>query len=149
MAREIGPRGLADSATTVFVSDLARAVETAELAFEGSGLPINRDVRLRECNYGAQNGMPVAQLAASRARHLDTPYPAGQSYRDVVAATQGFLRDLAAGYDGHTVVVIAHSANKWALDVLLCGAQLADLVDAPFGWREGWTYTLPTGWTGA
>ena len=120
LARAIGPRGLADGATAVFVSDLARAVETAELAFGDNGLPIIRDARLRECNYGAQNGMPVAQLAASRAHHIDEPYPEGQSYRAVVAATRSFLRDLAAGYDGRTVVVIAHSANKWALANCVC-----------------------------
>jgi len=148
LARAIGPRGLADGATAVFVSDLARAVETAELAFGDNGLPIIRDARLRECNYGAQNGMPVAQLAASRAHHIDEPYPEGQSYRAVVAATRSFLRDLAAGYDGRTVVVIAHSANKWALDHLLHGVPLEDLVDAPFGWREGWHYTVPEGWGG-
>jgi alpha-ribazole phosphatase/probable phosphoglycerate mutase len=46
------------------------------------------------------------------------------------------------------VIVISHSANKWALDVLLCGARLEDLVAAPFRWQEGWRYTLPTGWAG-
>ena len=92
--------------------------------------------------------MSVAQLAASRVRHIDAPYPEGQSYRDVVAATRVFLRDLAAAYGGRTVVVIAHSANKWALDHLLHGILLADLVDAPFGWHEGWHYTVPDGWDG-
>jgi hypothetical protein len=59
-----------------------------------------------------------------------------------------FLRNLAAGCDGSRVVVIAHSANKWALDHLLNGVPLEELVDAPFGWQEGWLYVLPTGWTG-
>lgn len=148
LARAIGPRHRDDGIAAVFVSDLARAVETATLAFGDSGIPIQQDARLRECDYGAQNGMPVAQLAAGRAQHLDMPYPGGQSYRQVVAAMRDFLRDLAAHWDGRTVVVIAHSANKWALDHLLRGIPLADLVDAPFGWREGWRYTLPTGWTG-
>jgi alpha-ribazole phosphatase/probable phosphoglycerate mutase len=58
------------------------------------------------------------------------------------------LRDLDARWNGSRVVVIAHSANKWALDHLLHGARLEDLVVAPFRWQEGWYYTLPTGWTG-
>ncbi len=148
LARALGPRGLADGATAVFVSDLARAVETAELAFGGSGLPIVRDARLRECDYGEMNGMAVAQLAASRALHIDTPYPDGQSYRQVVAAMRAFLRDLAAAQAGRTVVVIAHAANKWALDHLLHGVPLEDLVAAPFGWRAGWHYTVPDNWAG-
>jgi alpha-ribazole phosphatase/probable phosphoglycerate mutase len=44
------------------------------------------------------------------------------------------------------VLVIAHSANKWALDCLLNGETLPELVDAPFGWQEGWGYLLPGGW---
>lgn len=132
----------------MFVSDLGRAVETAEIAFGGRGIPIYRDARLRECNYGALNGMPVAQLVSERRRHIDQPYPDGQSYRQVVAQTRDFLAELAATWDGSRVVVIAHSANRWALDHLLTGAALEDLVDAPFGWQEGWRYVLPTGWTG-
>lgn len=108
-----------------------------------------RDARLRECNYGALNGMPVARLAAERSRRIDDPYPGGQSYRQVVAQTRDFLRDLCADWDGRRVVIISHSANKWALDCLLGGAALEDLVDAPFGWREGWRYLLPTGYSGA
>lgn len=148
LARELGERRRADDIGAVFVSDLGRAVETAEIAFAGSGIPIHRDARLRECNYGALNGMPVARLAAERSRHIDAPYPDGESYAQVVARMRAFLRDLAAAWDGRRILVIAHSANKWALECLLNGSSLVDLVDAPFDWRPGWLYTLPTGWTG-
>jgi hypothetical protein len=33
------------------------------------------------------------------------------------------------------VVVIGYAATRWALDHLLCGEELEDLVDAPFDWR--------------
>ncbi|HEY8598751.1 MAG TPA: histidine phosphatase family protein [Thermomicrobiales bacterium] len=149
LARELGERRRDAGIAAVFVSDLARAVETAELAFGGGPVPIHQDARLRECNYGALNRMPVARLAAERARRITVPYPDGQSYEQVVDATADFLRDLVSDWDGRTVLVIAHSANKWAFDCLLNGARLADLVDAPFGWREGWHYTVPTGWARA
>lgn len=148
-ACQLGARHRGARVAAVFVSDLARAVETAELAFAGSGIPIYQDARLRECNYGVLNGMPVARLATERSRHIDEPYPGGQSYRQVVEAMRDCLRDLAANWDGRTVVIIAHSANKWALDCLLGGRALEDLVDAPFAWQPGWRYTLPTGWSGA
>lgn len=147
-ASEMGARYRDAGLAAVFVSDLARAVETAEIAFTGSGVPLHKDARLRECNYGALNGMPSAQLAAIRAQHIDEPFPGGQSYRQVVDRMRDFLRELAADWDGCRVVVISHSANKWALDCLLHGADLTELVDAPFGWREGWQYRLPAGWTG-
>mgnify|MGYP003403435086 CR=1 FL=1 len=41
----------------VFCSDLKRAVDTANLAFEGVA-PIIVDARLRECNYGSLNAGP-------------------------------------------------------------------------------------------
>lgn len=147
-AEALGERHRGEAIAAAFVSDLTRAVETARIAFGGRGIPIYQDARLRECNYGTLNGMPVAQLAAERGRHIDEPYPNGQNYRQVVEEMRGFLRDLATGWDGRIVAIIAHSANKWALDCLLGGASLADLVDAPFGWQAGWHYSLPTGWTG-
>ncbi|MDQ6601639.1 MAG: hypothetical protein M3Z19_02850 [Chloroflexota bacterium] len=67
----------------------------------------------------------------------------------MVDTTCDFLRDLAAHWDGSKVVIISHSANKWALDCLLKGASLEALVEAPFGWQEGWSFTLPADWTGA
>jgi broad specificity phosphatase PhoE len=148
LARDLGVRHRGGAIAAVFVSDLARAVETAEIAFAGSGIQIHRDARLRECSYGVLNGMPVARLAAERSRHVDEPFPEGESYRQVVDRTRDLLRDLAARRDGRTIVIIAHSANKWALDHLLEGVALEDLVDVPFAWQAGWRYTLPTGWTG-
>jgi hypothetical protein len=39
-------------------------------------------------------------------------------------------------------VVIAHSANRWALDHLVNGVPLEESVDAPFHWRPGWLYLV-------
>ncbi|QKW51732.1 histidine phosphatase family protein [Streptomyces buecherae] len=146
LAAELGARRRATGLAAVFTSDLHRAVETARIAFADTAIPIHQDPRLRECDYGQLNGCPVAVLAGERARHIDDPYPGGQSYRQVIQATSDFLHDLAAGWNGQRVLLIAHSANKWALDCLLTGAAIEDLVDAPFGWREGWHYTLPADW---
>ena len=142
LARELGVRRRDDPLSAVFSSDLRRAVETAEIAFAGRDVPIYQDPRLRECDYGELNGAPVETLARERRRRIDVPFPGGQSYRQVVEQTRDFLTELAAGWDGATVLLISHSANRWALDCLLAGASLEDLVDAPFAWREGWTYTL-------
>jgi broad specificity phosphatase PhoE len=145
-ARELGERRHGDGIAAVFSSDLARAVETAEIAFNGSGVPLYQDIRLRECNYGELNGAPVSRLAPLRRAHVDVPFPGGQSYRQVADAMSSFLNDLASAWDGKTILIIAHSANRWALDHLLHGAALEDLVDAPFGWQEGWRYTVsPSG----
>jgi broad specificity phosphatase PhoE len=142
-ARELGDRRRDDGITALFTSDLDRAVDTAQIAFAGTAISIHQDPRLREYNYGELNGCPMTVLAPLRARHIDVPFPGGQSYRDVLAGTAGFLNDLATGWDGSRLLVIAHSANRWALDCLLTGAGLEALIEAPSRWQPGWDYIFP------
>jgi broad specificity phosphatase PhoE len=146
-ALELGERRRNEDIAVVFTSDLHRSVETARLAFPDGRPELHQDVRLRECNYGILNGSPSHLVDAQRVHCIDTPFPEGQSYRQVLTATVTFLHDLVRHRDGQRVLVIAHTANKWALDCLLTGASLTELLTAPFDWRpEGWLYTLPTNW---
>ena len=128
----------------VYASDLGRAVETAELAFGSTGIEVRLDPRLRECDYGELNGRPVEEVSATRLRRVEEPFPGGQSYRDVVEQTRSLLDDLRARHDGRLVLLIAHSANLWALQHLLEGTPLEELVATPFGWQEGWRFRLET-----
>ena len=48
LAAELGDRRRNDGISAVFTSDLRRAVETAEIAFASTELPILHDWRLRE-----------------------------------------------------------------------------------------------------
>jgi len=141
-AHALGRRRRDDGIDVVFSSDLRRAVETAELAFQGSEIPLQQDVRLRECDYGDLNGAPTAEVEATRLDRIATPFPNGESYRDVVARTRAFLVDLMGEHDGERVLVIAHSANRWAIQHLLHGTPLADVIEAPFDWQPGWEYAL-------
>ena len=142
LAVELGRRRRSDGLAAVFASDLTRAVETAALAFADSGIPVYVDTRLRECNYGSWNGLPVAQLAAERRARIEVPWPGGESLRDAVARFAAFLADLRRAWDGCRVLVIAHSAQRWALRHLIEGVPLEELVDGPFRWQEGWEYRL-------
>ncbi|MEO3752133.1 histidine phosphatase family protein [Streptomyces sp. B6B3] len=143
-ARELGTRRREDGLAAVVSSDLARSVDTARIAFAGSPVPLHQDPRLRECDYGELTGRPSAELAALRPRHLDRPFPGGQSYRDVETATAALLRDLATRFDGRRVLLVASTANLWSLQSLLTGASWPALLAAPFEWRPGWEFTLPT-----
>jgi broad specificity phosphatase PhoE len=142
-ARALGERRRNDGLVTVFTSDLRRAVETAEIAFAGSDVPVRQDRRLRECDYGDLNEGPVAEIERERLLRIDEPFPGGESYRQVVERTRSFLTDLFPELDGSRVLLIAHSANRWALQHLLLGTSLEEVLAAPFEWQEGWEYTLP------
>lgn len=142
LAGELGDRRRDDDLAAVFTSDLGRAIETAEIAFGDSGIPIHRDWRLRECNYGELNGEPLSRFQGEPPRRIDEPYPGGESYRQVVERVRAFLEDLPPELDGRRIVVIGHAATRWALEHLLEGTPLEELVGAPFQWQEGWEYVL-------
>jgi alpha-ribazole phosphatase/probable phosphoglycerate mutase len=92
----------------VSCSDLARAAETASIAFAGSGIPILADWRLRECDYGELNGSPAAQLHEHRLDHVDMPYPGGESWRQAAGRVARFVGDLPLRWSGRRVLVIGH-----------------------------------------
>jgi 2,3-bisphosphoglycerate-dependent phosphoglycerate mutase len=141
-ARQLGERRRDDGIDAVFTSDLARAVETAKIAFGETKIPMLHDWRLRECDYGELNGAPRAEVHADQRAHLDVPYPGGESWRQAVARVGRVLDDLTALWAGTRVVVIGHVATRWALDHLLGGTPLEDLVDADFAWQPGWEHRL-------
>jgi broad specificity phosphatase PhoE len=144
LARELGERRRDDGIAVVFSSDLGRAVETAEIAFGGSRIEVRLDARLRECDYGELTGMPSARLREEMPLRVETPYPGGESYGDVVERVRAFLDDLLPEHDGERVLLVSHAAPRWALQHLLDGVPLADAVTAPFAWQPGWAYVLRT-----
>jgi alpha-ribazole phosphatase/probable phosphoglycerate mutase len=142
LARQLGERRNGDGIAAVFSSDLARAAETAAIAFGPSAIPVLYDWRLRECDYGERNCMPAAELHAGRRDHLDRPYPGGESWRQAVARVGRFLGDLPLRWSGRRVLLIGHIATRWGLDHYIDGVPLEDLVGQDFAWREGWEYRL-------
>ena len=138
----LGDRRRPEPYAAVIVSDLARAVETVAIAFAGSDVPVRQEARMRECDYGELNGCAVAELERVRLDHLEVPFPGGQSYVQVVDQTRDLLAEVRAEFAGSAVLLVAHSANRWALQHLLDGTPLAEVVAAPFDWQPGWTWTL-------
>jgi alpha-ribazole phosphatase/probable phosphoglycerate mutase len=148
LAVELGARRRDDGLVAVYTSDLRRARQTVDIAFEGCSIPVYEDRRLRECDYGDLNGAPVATIERIRAAHVDEPFPGGQSYRDVVRQVADLLREIAEQWGEGAgipprVLLVGHAATRFALDHLLTGADLAAAVVAPFRWREGWEYDYP------
>lgn len=141
-AAELGTRRADDGIAAVFSSDLARASETARIAFGGTDVPVLLDWRLRECDYGRLNGSPSAALHAHRSHHIDQPYPAGESWRQATGRVASFVADLPQRWAGQRILVIGHVATRWGLDHVLGGVSLADLADADFTWQRGWEYAL-------
>ncbi len=113
-ASRLGSRRREDGLDLVIASDLNRAVETARIAFEDSGVPVTLDWRLRECDYGEMNGMPSAQLDAERRSRIDLPFPGGESWRQAVERVTRVLREIQDGCEGERVLLIGHVATVGA-----------------------------------
>jgi broad specificity phosphatase PhoE len=141
-AAELGERHARQDLTAVFASDLGSAVETARIAFGRRGFPLFLDWRLRGCDYGELTGTPVAALEVERAMHVYDPYPDGESYSQVAERVRSFLHDVAPRHAEERIAVIGHAATKWALDHLLEGTPLPELVAGSFRWKAGWLYRL-------
>ena len=141
-ARELGRRRRDDGVDLVVSSDLHRAVQTVDVAFAGSTVARRTDPRLRECDFGELTGAPVEVMHAQRRARVDTPFPGGQSYRQVTDRVAKLLAELRRDHDGDRVLLVGHAATRYALDHLLTGRPLESAAAAPFGWREGWEYVL-------
>jgi alpha-ribazole phosphatase/probable phosphoglycerate mutase len=124
LAVELGEWRRKDDLAAVFTSDLTRAVETASLAFAGTDIPVLHDWRLRECDYGHDNGMPA--IHRSRSQHLDKPYPGAESRRQAVHRVGRFLDDLPLRWSDTRVLVIGHVATRWASDHLISSMSLEE-----------------------
>lgn len=144
LAVELGTRRHHDAIEVVFTSDLRRAVETVEIAFAGSSLPVLHDWRLRECDYGVRNGMSAIELHQERGTHLVDPYPEGESWEEAVDRVGSFLRDLATSRRWRRVLLVGHVATRWGLQHHLDGRAIEDLVAEGFEWQLGWEYELTT-----
>jgi len=139
-ARALGSRRRDDQLAVVFCSDLARSFRPAEIAFGGGSLPIVRDARLRECDYGDLTRRPISEIEQRRLLHLVDPFPGGESYQQVVDRVSGWLRETSSQFDSGTLLVIGHRATFYALEHLLNRVPLHEAVTSPWIWQPGWTY---------
>jgi 2,3-bisphosphoglycerate-dependent phosphoglycerate mutase len=139
-ARELGERRRGEMFAAIYCSDLRRAYDTAAIAFAGTDVPIVRDVRLRECDYGELTRHATAEIDARRRHALDTPFPGGESYTDATRRVGEWLREAIARHGDETVLVIGHRATFYALEHLCRNRTLADVLGSPWRWQAGWRY---------
>ena len=141
-ARELGLRRRADVLAAVICSDLRRTARTAEIAFHDRGIPIVCEPRLRECNYGALTRYPASDVEACRVDHITTPFPDGESYAVATRRVGSWLDEGIRDYDGQRIIVIGHRATFYALEHLIRGIPLREVMTAPWRWQPGWSYSV-------
>lgn len=141
-AKELGERYKGQSFDAIFCSDLQRSWKTAEIVFDGRDIPVIKDKRLRECDYGDLNRHPKDEVEPLRSQYISQPFPNGESYEQCAARMREFLQDLLKKYDGKKVMIIGHRATQYGLEHWIKGAPLEETITAPWKWQPGWTYRL-------
>ena len=141
-SKGLGERCRSRGFAAVFCSDLQRSFKTAEIAFEGVDIPIIKDKRLRECDYGDFTLHPSHEVEIEKSKRIEIPFPNGESYTDTTRHMAEFLADLKRDYNGKHVLIVAHRAPQYALDHLLLGIPLKEIVSKTFIWQPGWEYEL-------
>jgi broad specificity phosphatase PhoE len=126
----------------IFCSDLQRAIDSTNIAFHN--LPVKQDSRLREANYGDLNGTPNT-FKDHMTDYIDTPFPNGESYRDVEQRVREFCEMLSRDYDGKHVGIVSHQGPRLALNVILGGKNWQQVIDDEHqhgAWQPGWPYQI-------
>lgn len=98
----------------VYASDRKRAIETAEIAF--NGFRIEKVPDLREIHFGVFGGLNYKQIKkkypAVYEKWLENPYsvtiPNGERLRDFKRRITGALRKIIAGNRNKSVAVVCH-----------------------------------------
>lgn len=114
-----------------YVSPFRRAVETAEIALAGTGVPLVPLDDLRELSLGEWEGCTVDEISGQEgdpyrawiAAPLDCPPPGGEPLDAVSARVRGAMDRIAAAHaPGDDVAVIAHGGviSVYACSLLGC-----------------------------
>lgn len=140
-AEGLGERHEDENFDAVFSSDLIRAYKTAKIAF-GDRLPIIKDKRLRECNYGDLTCHPSEEIEKEKSKRIGKPFPNGESYEQASERMRDFLSDLFKDYNGKKVMIVGHRATQYGLEHWILGKTLEATITAPWKWQPGWTYNL-------
>ncbi len=114
-AERVADRLAGLSVNAIYSSPLERASETAEPAAARTGLAVNRDDGLLECDFGDWTGAAIADLAAlpewQTVQHSPSEFrfPNGESFPEMQARIVGALQALRTDHAGSVVVCFSHA----------------------------------------
>ena len=112
--------------TAAYVSPMCRALDTAEIALAGTGIPLVPIPDLRELSLGEWEGCTVDEVRARDGNPyhawvrspLDCPPPGGEPLPDVCGRVQKAIGQIGASHEnGDDILVVAHGG---VISVYLC-----------------------------
>ena len=130
-----------ESIEAIYASDLARAWETAQYLGQAHGLPVVKEIGLRERDFGEFEGKTFAEIEqllpeqSLRWRKRDPEFsPAGgESLTALRTRVLAAAERLAAQHPGEQIALVGHGG---VMDVLYRAATRLD-IQAPRTWELG------------
>ena len=126
----------------IFTSDLVRAIESANIAFQN--VPKIQDKRLRECNYGDLDGEDKNLIVYEK--HVNESFPNGESLKDVEKRIKSLIDDILKDYKGKTIGIVAHRAPQLAFEVITKNISWEEANKNDWRktktWQPGWEYVI-------
>ena len=117
-ARVLSERLAHEGIDVAYVSDLNRAVETAEIIFSGRNVPILKEPRLREMSFGVLEGLVFDDAYARYPAEINawlkdynTPPPGGEKLEAFTARVTSFMNAVQSKHDGQTLLLVAHGGS--------------------------------------
>jgi len=127
-ARALVGRLARETLAAAYVSDLGRAVETAEILLAGRDVPLVKEARLREMNFGVLEGLTFKDAYARYPAEIDawlkdynTPPPGGEDLDSFAARVASLLDELQANHDEQVILLVAHGGPLSELARLALG----------------------------
>ncbi len=141
-AERLAQRLAGEPIEAIYSSDLQRASQTAERIAAVHGLTVHFEPCLREADFGAWEGLTLAEIHQSYPREYaawladpSVPAPAGESIAQVAARVGPFLRGLVAQHPAGAIAVVGHGGSLHALIFMALQFQP----------RNGWTFYMDNG----
>lgn len=119
-AKELQPLVKKIDVDVVISSPLSRAIDTAKILVDNK-LPINIDDRIKERDWGMNEGMPIEMLDQYDCWDfiLNTEVQGIEKVQDFMKRVADFIEDIKVRYKDKKVLVVAHSAVIRVIHYLL------------------------------
>lgn len=129
----------------IFISDLPRAIESANLTWPNKN--IIQDKRLREINVGnltSKKEYLVEEYIKDNG--FDINFQNGESIKELEKRILELLNYLFDNYKGKHIAILSHKYTQLAIDVLLKGISWEQAIAEDWrkkkAWQPGWNYVI-------
>ncbi|PIR69994.1 MAG: isoleucine--tRNA ligase [Candidatus Niyogibacteria bacterium CG10_big_fil_rev_8_21_14_0_10_46_36] len=126
-------RALKGKIDVIVCSPLKRTKDTAHIVSkELDGIPVEVEESIHDIDVGDYTGKTITEVNKifPRETRFATPFPNGESMRDVRVRMMNNIRDIITRHKGKRILVVSHGDPLWELYAALEGKKEEDFFDS-------------------